>query len=153
MVILSINNGHFGHDFFELTVILVRLKWPLFKKRKITVILVQYHGHFGGSSLKWTVLGRLKLDGHESNLMVQKTSSGPEPSISTLRFIPTTVHFGSKHRSLSSLTLHFGSRPSIFARPFTLRTVHFHPFWPSTLDLTRDNRKYTILSDCYFSYI
>ena len=35
--------------------------------------------------------------------------------------------------------------PSTFARPSTLRTVHFHPFGPSTLDLTRGyHRKWTV---------
>ena len=37
-------------------------------------------------------------------------------------------------------------RPSTFARPSTLRTVHFHPFGPSTLDQTRSTR--TVLA-CY----
>ena len=46
-------------------------------------------------------------------------------------------------------TVHF--RATVHFNP--LRTVHFHPFGPSTLDLTRVNRKYTILSDCFFIYI
>ena len=82
------------------------------------------------------------------------------PSTLTLRFIPRdrpllvesldyndrllwrfAVQFSSKNRTLSSwtlahMTVQFCSRPSTFARPSTLRTVHFHSFGPSTLDQT-----------------
>ena len=58
-----------------------------------------------------------------------------------------TVHFGPKDRPLSStlakMTVQFGSRPSTFGQTvhfratFTLRTVYFRPYGPSTLDQTR----------------
>ena len=46
-----------------------------------------------------------------------------------------TVHHRPGPVTLAQMTVQFGSRPSIFGW-----TVHFHPFGPSTLDLTRHTK-------------
>ena len=47
-----------------------------------------------------------------------------------------TVHHRPEPFTLAQMTVQFGSRPSTFAWPSTLRTVHCHPFGPSTSDQT-----------------
>ena len=70
---------------------------------------------------KWTVMGQ------------SERSEG----VFTIRRLISSVWFSTKGRSLSSMAVHFDSRPSSFARlSFTQRTVHFHSFRPFILDLT-----------------
>ena len=72
-----------------------------------------------------------------------------------------TAYFTSWSSNFIQMTVQFGSRPfslakdrsvldgsSTFAFLFTFRTVHFHPFGVSTLDLTRFDSKhiFTIFS-------
>ena len=64
------------------------------------------------------------------------------PSILTHGSWAMTVHLGSKDRPLlfwpsilAQMSVHFG-QIVYFTRPSTLRTVHFHSFWPPTLDQT-----------------
>ena len=87
----------------------------------------------------------IKLDGPK-DFKWTICESGPEPSTSTLRFFPrdrpllvewpSTLTHESWPSTLAQKTVHYRPWPSTFARPFTLRTVHFHPFSPSTLDRT-----------------
>ena len=137
----------------------------------------------GPGGLNWTVqtteTGRswIKLDGPK-DFKRTVCESGPEPSTSTLRFIPrdrpllvewpsTLTH----DRPLwlkrpftivldRPLWLEWPSSlaqdrplldgPSTFAWPFTLRTVHFHPFGPFTLNQTHFGK--TVVFDKIYYY-
>ena len=61
-----------------------------------------------------------------------------------------TVHHRPGPFTLAQMTVQFGSRPSIFGW-----TVHFHPFGPSTLDLTRHTKSavFEILYSFQVSFI
>ena len=62
---------------------------------------------------------------------------------------PLAANHGSRDRQRSSWTVHFGS----YHRPNWVKTVHFHPIGPFTLNLTRHTKSAVLLSIDLFFFI
>ena len=107
-----------------------------------------------GLSQKWTILDQsgqpwvkvddpygweltwLKVDGHILNWTIHLFSFRCSLSFVNILDRPISRCNITGPSTLALKTAQFGPRTSTFARLFTFRIVYFHPFGPSTLDLT-----------------